>query len=322
MHFVFPSSSQTEIDNGKRLKVAQREFAFRWAEGPCLTRVNNSLEGAAVSDCDQLQDSAMITQQGAASATQVSPARKRCVESNRIPRAVGPSQAASAGICTALLFALLPFVAQAKITSKSKSMPDALDTYLATARRQPAQPARATGSLWDPNGRMSDMAADAKARYVGDLVTINIAESTSSAQQESAQTSRAFSASSSLAALLGTTGTREQNLFSPSSNQSLNGKGQTALSTSLTTTLAASVTEVLPDGMLVIEARRDVLVTNQKETMVLRGVIRREDLSPQNAVSSTAISHLEVSLKGNGVVSESTRPPNVVVRILLRVFGF
>jgi flagellar L-ring protein precursor FlgH len=169
---------------------------------------------------------------------------------------------------------------------------------------------------------MSDMATDAKARFIGDLVTINIAESTSSAQQESAQTSRSFSASSSLAALLGTTGAREQNLFSPSSSQALNGKGQTALSTSLTTTLAASVVEVLPNGMLVIEARRDVEVTNEKETMILRGVIRREDLSPTNAVSSTAISHLEVSVKGNGVISESTRAPNVVIRVLLRIFNF
>jgi len=222
--------------------------------------------------------------------------------------------------CASLL--LLAPIACAK-TKKPKSQPvDSLDAYLATARKEIPANSPTVGSLWDPNGRMSDMATDAKARYVGDLVTINIAESTSSAQQESAQTSRAFSASSSLAALIGTTNTRAQNLFSPSSTQSLNGKGQTALSTSLTTTLAASVTEVLPNGMLVIEARRDVLVTNQKETMILRGIIRREDLSPSNSVSSTAISHLEVSVKGNGVISESTRAPNVVMKVLLRIFNF
>lgn len=71
-----------------------------------------------------------------------------------------------------------------------------------------------TGSPWNPNGRMSDMATDAKARYVGDLVTINIAESTNSAQQEGAQTSRAFSASSSLAALIGQP-IRAPKIFSP-----------------------------------------------------------------------------------------------------------
>ena len=226
----------------------------------------------------------------------------------------------SSVIVFALLFVSLAIAASAK--TKSQSV-DSLDAYLATARKSmPDDDFRTTGSLWDPNGRMSDLTTDTKARFVGDLVTINIIESTSSSQQESAQTSRAFSASSSLAALLGTTNARAQNLFSPNSTQSLNGKGQTALATSLTTTLAASVTEVLPNGNLVIEARRDVLVTNQKETMILRGIIRREDLSPTNVVASTAISHLEVSLKGNGVISETTREPNVIVRILLRVLNF
>lgn len=225
-----------------------------------------------------------------------------------------------------LLLALLAAPAvHAKTLDKlkpKKQTTDSLDTFLATARKGTADYVPSTGSLWDPSGRMSDMATDAKARYAGDLVTINIAEATNSAQQGSVQTARTLSASSSLAAFIGTTPTRAQNLFSPNSSEALNGKGQTALSTSLTTTLAASVTEVLPNGMLVIEARRNVEVTNQKETMVLRGVIRREDLSPQDAVSSTAITHLEVSLKGNGVVSDGTRPPNFVVRVLMRIFDF
>jgi|GEM_PF-714547 len=230
------------------------------------------------------------------------------------------SPLSGAVVMVTLLFLSLAIAASAK--TKSQSV-DSLDAYLATARKSTSgDDFRTTGSLWDPNGRMSDLTTDTKARFVGDLVTINIIESTSSAQQESAQTSRAFSASSSLAALLGTTNARAQNLFSPNSTQSLNGKGQTALATSLTTTLAASVTEILPNGNLVIEARRDVLVTNQKETMILRGIIRREDLSPTNVVASTAISHLEVSLKGNGVISETTREPNVIVRILLRVLNF
>lgn len=360
MRFVFPANSQFEIENGKKLRVAVQQgrshesatspassatrpyvrarFFILTKEGqPCRksneTTAASASQGIFWQSLDPLSDGATdepfpllscyqncgnVSHPSSVGATQLSPARKRWVDPNWIPSAVGAAQALT---LTVLLF-LLPCAAHAKINNKSKPIPDPLDAYLAAARKEPTKPSATAGSLWDPNGRMSDMATDAKARFVGDLVTINIAESTNSAQQESAQTSRAFSASSSLAALLGTTGSREQNLFSPSSNQSLNGKGQTALSTSLTTTLAASVTEVLPNGMLVIEARRDVNVTNQKETMILRGIIRREDLSPLNAVSSTAISQLEVSLKGNGVVNDGTRPPNVVVRVLLRVFGF
>jgi len=271
---------------------------------------------------------ATVDQTSAVGAAQISPARKRWVQGLKGPerRRCGTGSVNHAPIALAyaliLLIASLSPIAAAKTKNPKPQPTDSLDTYLATIRNPVPPETPTVGSLWNPDGRMSDMATDTKARYVGDLVTINIAESTNSAQQESSQTSRAFSASSSLAALIGTTNARAQNLFSPNSTQSLNGKGQTALATSLSTTLAASVTEVLPNGDLVIEAYRDVLVTNQKETMVLRGIIRRADLSPTNVVSSTVISHLEVSVKGNGVISESTRAPNVVVRMLLRIFNF
>jgi flagellar L-ring protein precursor FlgH len=112
------------------------------------------------------------------------------------------------------------------------------------------------------------------------------------------------------------------NLFSPTSSQTLNGKGQTALTTSFNTTLAANIVEVLPSGLYVIEARRQVRVTDQNETITLRGIIRRSDLSPTNVVLSTAISQMEVNMVGKGVITEGTHPTNAVIRILLRVLGF
>jgi flagellar L-ring protein precursor FlgH len=202
--------------------------------------------------------------------------------------------------------------------------PDPLDEYLKAARVSPLPPASAPGSLWISSGKFSDLASDDKARAVGDVITIQLAESTTSAQQGSVQTARTFSASSNLTAFFGLTGshTAVQNLFSPNSAQTLNGKGQTALTTSLTTSLGASVVEVLPNGLLVIEAQRQVRATDQTETMVLRGIVRPDDVSPTNTVLSSQISHLEVNLEGKGVITEGTHPPNAVVRILLRILGF
>ncbi len=169
---------------------------------------------------------------------------------------------------------------------------------------------------------LSDLASDDKARSVGDEITIQLAESTTSAQQGSVQTARTFSASSSISTFFGLSNSHLQNLFTPSSTQTLNGKGQTALTTSLTTTLGANVIEVLPNGLLVIEAQRQVRTTDQTETMTLRGIVRSDDLTPANVILSTQISHLEVKLEGNGVITEGTHPPNAVVRILLRFLGF
>jgi flagellar L-ring protein FlgH len=221
-----------------------------------------------------------------------------------------------------------PAAAQSTV-SKVKQLvnpqhPDALDEYLKTARAGAAPSTPSTGSLWLAHGKFSDIASDDKARSIGDVVTIQLAESTTSAQQGSVQTARTFSASSSLTAFFGLTGshTAVQNLFSPNSAQALNGKGQTALTTALSTTLGASVVEILPNGLLVIEAQRQVRATDQTETMTLRGIIRPDDLSPTNTILSSQISHLEVKLEGSGVITEGTHPPNAVVRIFLRVLGF
>jgi flagellar L-ring protein FlgH len=228
---------------------------------------------------------------------------------------------------TALAAALLLVCAgSAQGRSKKKikqAKPDSLDAYLAQFP-QATSYVPTTGSLWYPDGRMSDLATDAKARYVGDQLTIQLAESTTSALQGTVQTSRALTASSSVGAFFGKVGggSAAANIFSPNSSQALTGKGQTALATSLDTTLAANVERVLPNGLLLIEARRDVEVSQQKQTMVLRGIVRQQDISPNNVVLSTAVSHLEVTLDGKGVLTESTRQPGWVVRTLLHFFNF
>jgi flagellar L-ring protein FlgH len=231
---------------------------------------------------------------------------------------------AFSSVCAAALLLIASTGAEGKSKNKSSQpKPDALNAYISqfpsTASYVPS-----TGSLWYPSGRMSDLATDAKARYAGDQLTIQLAESTTSALQGSVQTSRSLTASSSIGAFFGAIGggSAAQNIFSPNSSQALTGKGQTALATSLDTTLAANVIQVLPNGLLVVEARRSVEVTQQNQTMVLRGIVRPQDISPNDVVLSTAVSHLEVSLDGKGVLTESTRQPGLIVRTLLHFFNF
>jgi flagellar L-ring protein FlgH len=226
-------------------------------------------------------------------------------------------------ICLAVPM-LAPAAQSGKQKPKKPPQSDALDLYLQRARLWGASYIPTIGSLWNPDALMGDLASDDKALHKGDMITILLAEATTSALQQSAQTSRAFNASSGISAFFGTLKptNRLQNLFSPTSNQALTGKGQTALTTSLSTSLTGNVVEILPNGEMVIEASRMVNVTDQKETIVLRGIIRRSDVAPTNIVSSTAISHLEVEMVGKGVITEGTHPTNTVIRIMLRVLGF
>ncbi len=80
--------------------------------------------------------------------------------------------------------------------------------------------------------------------------------------------------------------------------------------------LGGQVIEVLPNGMLVIEAAREVEFSQQKQTIILRGIVRPEDISQQNRILSTAISSLELEVRGKGIVTDYTHRPNALVRLL------
>jgi flagellar L-ring protein precursor FlgH len=82
------------------------------------------------------------------------------------------------------------------------------------------------------------------------------------------------------------------------------------------------VIEVLSNGMLVIEAARQVEFSQQTQTIILRGLVRPEDISQQNQVLSTAISSLELEVRGKGIINDYTHRPNVLVRLLQKVLIF
>jgi hypothetical protein len=139
----------------------------------------------------------------------------------------------------------------------------------------------------------------------------------------SVATDRKLSASSGISALAGHVSTSGiQNIFSPSSTQTLSGKSQASTTSSLRTSMAGTIVAVLPSGVLVIEAERQITMNNEKQTLLLRGLVRPGDISPNNVVASNTIGNLELELKGKGVLSDGTRPPNPLVRWILRIVGF
>ena len=200
---------------------------------------------------------------------------------------------------------------------------DYLAEYIARVRAV-KPPTPTTGSFWTPQSPYSDMASDYKARNINDLIVIQVVESTTAAEDGAVKTARTFSASSGISGLMGTLGPNNslQNIFSPNSSQALNGQGQTSSDSTLNTSLSGRVVDVLPNGFLVIEAERQVYMNNQHQTVIIHGVVRPGDINSSNAVPSTAISNLEVELKGKGVISDGVAPPNKLVRLILKLVGF
>ena len=208
--------------------------------------------------------------------------------------------------------------------SQDTTQAERLADYVARARESATINTPTTGSLWTPNGRFSGLAIDYKSRNVNDLIVIHVLEQTIAEAAGSLSSSRDFEASSGISELFGQVGIRSglQALFSPSSNNSLQGQAQTASNSLLSTSLSGHVVEVLPNGYLVVEAARDLEMNNEQQSVVVRGVVRPGDVAPDNSVLSTAISLLEVDLTGDGVISDGVRPTNRWIGGLLRILGF
>ena len=187
-----------------------------------------------------------------------------------------------------------------------------------------AQELHTTGSLWTDQGILSDMSKDYKAHKVNDIVMIRITENTNASQTGAVKTSRAFTANTSVTKLGGqlSAANNLQSLLNANSNNSLNGQGASTSTTTFTTVLAGRVVQVLPNGNMVIEATRDVDINNERTTAIVHGLIRPGDVLADNSVLSSSVSDLRLELKGKGVVSDSTRPPNKIVRLVLKVLGF
>src|SRR5271168_79507 len=230
-----------------------------------------------------------------------------------------------------ILFALLLFLA---IPSRSSAIPrlkkskppltKPLDDYLNRVRGMNLPGPLTTGSLWVSSGPLATMALDYKARYVGDLIIVHLSDNFTAATSGENKQSRAFTSQSSITNLLGKLGTtnRLQNLLNGNSSNSLDGKGSSTQSSNVTLDFAAQVLEVLPNGTLVVQASRNIAIGNDRQTVVMRGLVRPGDLAPDNSILSSSISDLEVEIKGKGAVAEITRQPNIVVRTLLRLLTF
>ncbi|MBL9137178.1 MAG: flagellar basal body L-ring protein FlgH [Verrucomicrobiales bacterium] len=168
-------------------------------------------------------------------------------------------------------------------------------------------------SLWN-DATSKSMFADKRAGTVGDILTIIVQENTSSAKENSTKTAK----STGLDAAINTF------LYSPaasgfltkggklpainmSSKNSFDGGGQVQNSEKLTTRIAVRVIDVLPNGSLVLEGRRQTKIAGETTDAVLRGVVRSEDVMANNTVYSYNVADASIQYLSKGPVSDSQR---------------
>jgi len=225
------------------------------------------------------------------------------------------------GISSFLLLAA-SLIAKKPPPAEQKS---ALDQYVEQVNQRSHQTSNATpGSLYTATGRLADGFRDVRANQVYDLITIVVADNSSAVSTGTTNTARKSTVAASVTSLAGSkspTGALA-NLANASNNQQIQGQGTTSRGTTLSTTVTAEVTDVLPNGNLVVQGQKEISVNSEKQIITVRGIVRPDDLSSVNSVPSDRVARMEVLVNGKGVVNDAVKRPFILYRLLLGLLPF
>ncbi len=228
------------------------------------------------------------------------------------------------------VFLVLFFVGCANITAKR--LPPPPEKYIYEEEEAMLQ---TQNSLWKDS---ASLFSDRKARRLNDLVTINVVENISGSGKADTKTSRDSSADVEVTDIFGmntafkfskVAGLRrlykDDNVFEPKASgkakSDFTGKGDTSREGKLIGTITAKVVEVMPNDNLVLESRKEITINNERQILVIRGMIRPDDIDADNSVSSSKIADADVYYVGRGVIQDK-QSPGWLVRILDNVWPF
>jgi len=183
-----------------------------------------------------------------------------------------------------------------------------------------------TGSLWQEENGRAYLFEDRRASRIGDIVIVEIVEQHRGSKSANTTADRESTYRNSIGGSIfgfnnfASTFIEGLGLDSSTENE-FEGSGSTSREDTLTGTIATRVIEVLPNGDLRITGRREVTVNSEKQTMILKGIVRRIDLDTTNTVISSAIAEAKIEYTGLGVVDDVQRP-GWLVRILDWIIPF
>jgi flagellar L-ring protein precursor FlgH len=169
-----------------------------------------------------------------------------------------------------------------------------------------------SGSLFTDSAPNVFLFRDLKARNLGDLLTIQVAESSTATNSANTSTKKSGDANVKAASLggleHGNSALNFASILNGSSALNFAGEGSTSRTGQLQAFVSARVTQVFPNGDLAIEGVKEVTINRERQVLRLRGVVRQRDITPSNVVLSTSIASMEVVFDGKGIVSDANRP--------------
>jgi flagellar L-ring protein precursor FlgH len=167
-------------------------------------------------------------------------------------------------------------------------------------------------SLWRNGSRA--FFKDQRAHQIGDLLTIKVKIADNATIANETQRSRSAKEDSGVDNLLGRKTVPPYNvtipgrLFTADSTASTDGKGSVNRQEALTTNVAAVVTQVLPNGNMVIEGKQEIRVNFEIRELVVAGIVRPEDIESDNTMDSSKIAQARIAYGGRGQIMDVQQP--------------
>lgn len=191
----------------------------------------------------------------------------------------------------------------------------------------PAQPVSYHGnSLWRPGARA--FFKDQRAQQIGDIMTVKVQitdraniDNTTTRSRKSGESGSAGgqvggAITGAVGAIMGKVlpenkqqaGTNADALLTVSSDSTAQGAGSVKRAEQLNTNVAVVVTQILPNGNLVIEGKQEVRVNFEVRELIVAGIVRPEDIEADNTIVSTKIAQARIAYGGRGQITDMQQP--------------
>lgn len=179
-------------------------------------------------------------------------------------------------------------------------------THQPMSVRPPVTDAQSSnGSIYHAS-KMRPLFDDRRARYVGDVLTVNLVERTSASKASNANATRSSEMTYGLPTMAGVPGKFLAGIdVSGSSDNSFTGKGAAAANNAFTGTITVTVIEVLANGNLVVSGEKQIAINKGEEFIRLSGVVNPNTVTTANTVQSTQVADARLEYRGSGYIDEA-----------------
>lgn len=164
------------------------------------------------------------------------------------------------------------------------------------------------GGIYQAGGGLS-LFEDKRARRIGDVITVTLAENTTSSKKADSNIAKEDSVSIDAGIVLGAVpkigGLNMATSVNPS--RDFSGAASADQSNTLRGSISVMVSDVLPNGLLEVRGEKWMTLNRGEEFIRLRGYVRPEDVLPDNTIASTKVADVRITYSGSGELAQSNR---------------